>query len=35
MEINPAVSSIFKFRYEDFKLVGYEPYPHIAAPVAV
>jgi thymidylate synthase len=35
MEINPAVTSIFKFRYEDFKLVGYNPHPHIAAPVAV
>jgi thymidylate synthase len=35
MEINPAVNDIFGFRYEDFKLVGYEPHPHIAAPVAV
>ncbi len=35
MEINPEVKSIFKFRYEDFKLVGYDPHPHIAAPVAV
>jgi thymidylate synthase len=35
MEINPAVSDIFGFRYDDFKLVGYEPHPHIAAPVAV
>jgi len=35
MEINPDVTSIFQFRYEDFKLVGYEPYPHIAAPIAV
>ena len=35
MEIDPAVTSIFKFRYEDFKLVGYDPHPHIAAPVAV
>jgi len=35
MELNPAVTSIFKFRYEDFKLVGYNPHPHIAAPVAV
>jgi len=35
MEINPAVTDIFGFRYEDFKLVGYEPHPHIAAPVAV
>ena len=25
MEINPAVTSIFDFRYEDFKLVGYDP----------
>jgi thymidylate synthase len=35
MEINPDVTSIFKFRYEDFNLVGYDPHPHIAAPVAV
>jgi thymidylate synthase len=35
MKINPAVTSIFDFRYEDFELVGYEPHPHIAAPVAV
>jgi thymidylate synthase len=35
MEIDPSVRSIFKFKYDDFKLVGYDPYPHIAAPVAV
>jgi thymidylate synthase len=35
MEINPDVRSIFKFRYEDFKLTGYDPHPHISAPVAV
>jgi thymidylate synthase len=35
MEIDPTVKSIFKFKYEDFKLVGYDPHPHIAAPVAV
>ncbi len=35
MEISPDVKSIFKFRYEDFKLAGYDPHPHIAAPVAV
>jgi thymidylate synthase len=35
MDLNPAVNSIFKFRYEDFNLVGYDPHPHIAAPVAV
>jgi thymidylate synthase len=35
LEINPAVRSIFDFRYEDFRLVGYDPHPHIKAPVAV
>ena len=35
MEIDPSVKSIFKFRFEDFKLAGYDPYPHIAAPIAV
>ncbi|HET6389539.1 thymidylate synthase [Hyphomicrobium sp.] len=35
MNINPAVSSIFDFKYEDFELTGYDPHPHIKAPVAV
>jgi thymidylate synthase len=35
MKINPAVKSIFDFRFEDFELVGYDPHPHIKAPVAV
>jgi thymidylate synthase len=35
MTINPAVKDIFGFRYDDFTLVGYDPHPHIAAPVAV
>lgn len=35
MEINPEVKDIFLFKYEDFKLVGYEPHPHIKAEVAV
>jgi thymidylate synthase len=35
MKLNPAVRDLFAFRYEDFELVGYEPHPHIKAPVAV
>ena len=35
MEINPAVRSIFDFKYEDFTLSGYDPHPHIKAEVAV
>lgn len=35
MKINPDVKSIFDFRFEDFKLVGYEAHPHIKATVAV
>jgi len=35
MEINPDVQSMFDFAYEDFRLVGYHPYPAINAPVAV
>jgi thymidylate synthase len=35
MRLNPEVRDIFGFRYEDFELVGYDPHPHIAAPVAV
>jgi thymidylate synthase len=35
LRINPAVNSIFDFRYEDFRLENYNPHPHIPAPVAV
>ena len=35
MRINPDVGSIFDFRYEDFDVVNYDPYPHIRADVAV
>ena len=35
MIINPAVHSIFDFRYEDFELVNYQCHPQIYAPIAV
>ncbi|WP_054285514.1 thymidylate synthase [Gulbenkiania mobilis] len=35
MRINPAVTDLFAFRYEDFMLEGYDPHPPIRAEVAV
>src|SRR5690606_34275185 len=35
MTLNPEVTDLFAFRYEDFTLSGYDPHPHIKAPVAV
>ena len=35
MKINPTVKDIFSFSFEDFKLINYDPHPHISAPVAV
>ena len=35
MEIDPSVQDIDGFRYEHFKLVGYDPHPAISAPIAV
>lgn len=34
MRINPNVKSVFDFRYEDFSLEGYDPYPAIKAPMS-
>ena len=34
MRINPNVKSIFDFRYDDFSLEGYDPYPTIKAPMS-
>lgn len=35
LRLNPEVRDLFAFRFADFSLEGYEPHPHIAAPVAV
>ena len=35
MKINPNVTDLFDFKFEDFELVGYNPHPHIKAAVAV
>jgi thymidylate synthase len=35
LKINPNITSIFDFSFEDFELVGYAPHPHIKAAVAV
>lgn len=35
MRINPEVKDIFSFRYEDFTLEGYDPWPGIKAPISV
>ena len=35
LRIDPQVRDLFAFRFEDFGLEGYDPHPHIPAPVAV
>jgi thymidylate synthase len=35
MRLNPAITDLFAFRYEDFALEGYDPHPRIKAEVAV
>jgi len=35
MHLNPHVTNLFDFKFEDFELVGYEAHPHIKAAVAV
>ena len=35
MRLDPSVRSLFDFRYEHFRLEGYDPHPRIRAPIAV
>ncbi len=35
MRLNPRIRSVFEFSHGDFELLGYDPHPHIPAPVAV
>ena len=35
MKLNPKVTDIFDFKFEDFTLENYDPHPHIKAPVAI
>ena len=35
MRLNPEVTDIFAFSFDDFILSGYNPHPHIPEPVAV
>ncbi|MBL8194839.1 MAG: thymidylate synthase [Blastocatellia bacterium] len=35
LKLNPKITSIFDFKYEDFELIGYDPHPAIKGDVAV
>ncbi len=35
MHLNPEVTNLFDFKYEDFQLTDYDPWPHIPAQVSV
>ncbi|TCT02480.1 thymidylate synthase [Aquabacter spiritensis] len=35
LDLNPKVTDLFAFRYEDIAIAGYEPHAHIKAPVAI
>lgn len=35
MKLNPEITSVFDFRFDDFTLTDYDPHPHIKAPIAV
>jgi thymidylate synthase len=35
IQLNPAITRIADFRFEDFTLLDYNPHPSIKAPIAV
>ncbi len=35
LKLNPNVTDLFAFEYEDIEIIGYDPHPGISAPVAV
>jgi thymidylate synthase len=35
MKMNPDVKDLFEFKFEDFELTDYDPWPTIKAPIAV
>jgi thymidylate synthase len=35
MKINPGISNLFSFTYDDFELTGYDPHPHIKGEISV
>lgn len=35
LKMNPNVTSLFDFTFDDFEVEGYDPHPHIKAPVAI
>ncbi|MGP1274805.1 MAG: thymidylate synthase [Caulobacterales bacterium] len=35
LRLNPKITDLFAFEYEDIEIIGYDPHPGIAAPVAV
>ncbi|BFM09123.1 thymidylate synthase [Halioxenophilus aromaticivorans] len=35
LQLNPEVNDIFDFGFDDFELIGYDPHPHISAPIAI
>jgi thymidylate synthase len=35
MRLNPDITDLFAFSFDDFELLDYDPHPHIKAPVAI